>query len=83
MDRPATYMNSLTSTIPDTVRLPMIVPTERDAVAAALMMCAGVEPETARVVRIKNTLHVRRMLVSGPLLKEAANLEYFSASPSP
>lgn len=71
MNRPATYMNSLTSTIPDTVRLPMVVPTERNAVAAALVMCAGVEPERARVVRIENTLGVRRMWVSEPLLEES------------
>ncbi|MGI8649276.1 MAG: lactate racemase domain-containing protein [Rubrobacter sp.] len=64
MDRPATYMNSLTSTVPTTVKLPMVVPTGRDAVAAALTMCAGVEPETARIVRIENTLRTRRMWVS-------------------
>ncbi len=71
MDPPSTYMNSLTSTTPSAVKLPMVVPTERDAVAAALVMCAGVEPKDARVVRIQNTIKMRRMLVSEPLLREA------------
>jgi hypothetical protein len=71
MNRPATYMNALTATVPDTVKIPMVMPTERDAVAAALVMCAGVEPENARIVRIQNTLKLRRMLVSAPLLREA------------
>lgn len=76
IDRPATYMNSLTSTTPPTVKVPMVMPTERDAIAAALVMCAGVEPKDARIVRIENTMKLRRMLVSEPLLKEAkAELE--------
>lgn len=76
IDRPATYMNSLTSTTPPTVKVPMVMPTGRDAVAAALVMCAGVEPEDARIVRIENTMKLRRMHVSEPLLREAkAELE--------
>ncbi|WP_119071280.1 lactate racemase domain-containing protein [Rubrobacter indicoceani] len=71
INRPATYMNSLTSTVPTTVKLPMTTPTGRDAVAAALVMCAGVEPQTARVVRIRNTLAVRRMWVSEAARSEA------------
>jgi hypothetical protein len=71
MDRPSTYMNALTSTTPSAVKLPMVVPTERDAVAAALVMCAGVEPENARIVRVENTMKLRRMLVSETLIKEA------------
>jgi hypothetical protein len=74
MNRPATCMNSLTSTVPNTIRLPMVMSTERDAVAAALVMCAGVEPKDARIVRIENTMKLRRMLVSEPLLREA-NIE--------
>ncbi len=76
MNPPATYMNALTSTTPTAVKLPMVVPTERDAVAAALVMCAGVEPKGARIVRIENTMKLRRMHVSEPLLREAkAELE--------
>jgi hypothetical protein len=71
MDRPSTYMNALTSTTPSAVKLPMVVPTERDAVAAALVMCAGVEPENARIVRVENTMKLRRMLVSETLIKES------------
>ncbi|MBA2377244.1 MAG: lactate racemase domain-containing protein [Rubrobacteraceae bacterium] len=71
INRPATYMNSLTSTTPSTVKVPMVMPTEREAVAAALVMCAGVEPKDARIVRIENTMKLRRILVSEPLLRES------------
>ena len=70
MDRPSTYMNALTSTTPVPVKIPMVMPTERMALAAALTMCAGVAPEEARIVRVQNTLKLRRMWVSEALLGE-------------
>src|ERR671916_715558 len=36
MDRSATYLNALTSTTPQPVKLPMVMPTDRLAIAAAL-----------------------------------------------
>ncbi len=70
VDRPATYMNALTSTTPAPVKTPMVMPTDEMAVAAALTMCAGVEPHDARLVRIENTLKLGRVWVSEALLQE-------------
>ncbi len=70
VDRPPTYLNALTSTTPFPVKLPMVMPTDRMAIAAALLMCAGVSPPDARLVRIQNTLKLRRMWVSEALLRE-------------
>jgi hypothetical protein len=70
MDRPATYLNALTSTAPNPVKIPMVMPTDRMAIAAALTMCAGVSPPKAKLVRIENTLKLRRMWVSEALLGE-------------
>ena len=69
MDRPSTYMNALTSTTPVPVKIPMVMPTDRMALAAALTMCAGVSPTQARIVRVQNTLKLRRMWVSEALLE--------------
>ena len=55
----------LTSTTPYPVKIPMTMPTDRMAIAAALAMTAGVSPQNARLVRIKNTLKLRQMWVSG------------------
>ena len=71
MDRPSTYMNALTSTTPVPVKTPMVMPTDRMAVAAALTMCAGVSPARTRLARVKNTLKLRQMWVSEVLLEEA------------
>src|SRR3712207_4300470 len=70
MDRPATYFNALTSTAPVAVKIPTVIPTHHRAIAAALTMCAGGSPESARLVRIENTLRLRRMWVSEALLDE-------------
>jgi hypothetical protein len=70
MDRPSTYLNALTSTTPAPVKTPMVMPNARMAIAAALIMCAGVSPQEARLVRIENTLKLRRMWVSEALLRE-------------
>jgi hypothetical protein len=73
MDRPATYMNALTSTTPAPVKTPMVMPTDEMAIAAALTMCAGVDPGNARLVRIENTLKLGRLWVSEALLGEVEN----------
>jgi hypothetical protein len=75
VDRPSTYMNALTSTTPAPVKTPMVMPTDEMAVAAALTMCAGVDPAGARLVRIENTLKLRRIWVSEALLHEVENDE--------
>jgi hypothetical protein len=71
MDRASTYMNALTSTTPAPVRIPMTLANDRLAISAALTMCAGVSPSEARLVRIKNTLRLKRMWVSETLLGES------------
>jgi len=67
-DPAATYPNALTSTTPETTRLPMTLATPRLALAAALVMCAGVEPSSARVCRIHDTLRLHELWVSEALL---------------
>src|SRR5215207_7212542 len=75
VDRPSTYMNALTSTTPAPVKTPMVMPTDEMALAAALTMCAGVDPAEARLVRIGNTLKLRRIWVSEALLREVEHNE--------
>lgn len=53
----------------------MVMPSDKLAIAAALEMCADVEPQNARLVRIENTLSLRRMCVSEALLSEVEENE--------
>jgi hypothetical protein len=70
IDRTSTYLNAITSTFVERVAIPMIMPTDEQAIAAALKT-AGNDPATARIVRIPNTLHLENVWVSENLLGEA------------
>jgi len=68
MDFHATYMNALTSTVADTVRLPMILETDRDVLSAAVMTTATQGAGGSRLVYIRNTLALGEVAVSEALL---------------
>ena len=70
INRPATYLNPLTSTTPQPVKLSMVMPTDELAVVAALEIWSGVSSKDARLVRVQNTLKLRTMWVSEALLLE-------------
>ncbi len=59
-----TYLNALTTTAAENSRLPMVFPTKELAVKAALRMCPGVDPNDAIVIRVQDTLHLKRLWVS-------------------
>ena len=59
-----TYLNALTTTAAGNARVPMVMPTKRLAVAAALRMCPDLDPGNAVVVRVADTLHLNRLWVS-------------------
>jgi hypothetical protein len=73
IDFEATYLNCITSGITGIQRalLPLVAPTELAAVQTALRCCGRPDPQTARMVRIKNTLSLEVMDVSTGLLPEA------------
>jgi hypothetical protein len=78
IDLEATALNAVTSYAPEDARLPLTVPTERDAIAVAL---ATVGPHTAddvRIVQIRNTSSLRQFLVSEgclPALRGRENID--------
>jgi hypothetical protein len=83
LDLRATYINGLTSGIGGVqrVRLPMLLPSDVDAICAGILTCGRGDPENARVVRIKNTLEIGDIEVSESLLNEVRanpNLEVLS-----
>jgi hypothetical protein len=59
-----TYPNSLTSTIPTSVKIPMVLKNDRQAVRAALKTCHIRDPEKIRLVRIRNTQDLKEIEVS-------------------
>ena len=73
IDWQSTYANALTSTVPLPVKVPIIMETDRDAILAAVKTCCARDLLCARVVRIKDTLHLGEIYISESMLKDARN----------
>jgi hypothetical protein len=72
IDLPTTYINAMTSGLggPQRAQIPMAMPTDRDAVAAAILTCGRADLDHARVVRLRDTLDLDELLVSESLRAE-------------
>jgi hypothetical protein len=65
-----TYANSITSTFLDSVAIPLIMNTDREAVQLAVKSLLRVKPADARIVHIRNTLELQRIRISASMLAE-------------
>jgi hypothetical protein len=70
MDRCTTYTNALTARTPEHSRLPVTFETDREALEKALKTLRTGDARRARIVRIKNTMELKTMLISEALLPE-------------
>ncbi len=64
IDFEATAINCLTACCPEAGRVPLTYDNDRQALAAALMTIRPSQPDEVGIVYIKNTLDLRRMMVS-------------------
>jgi hypothetical protein len=72
LDLRATYLNSLTAGLGGVRRgaIPVALPTDRDAVAAALAICGEPVADRRRLVFIRDTLSLDELVVSESLMNE-------------
>jgi hypothetical protein len=70
VDLEVTAVNAITACFPEDMRLPLTVPTERDAIAAMLGTLRPFTAEDLRLVHIRSTLAVERLVVSEGCLPE-------------
>ena len=73
IDLEATYMNALTSTVTESVRLPLVMATDRDAVEAAVVAAPVPSPGLEKVVYVRNTLALGELAVSEAALPDLAS----------
>ncbi|MBM7551609.1 lactate racemase domain-containing protein [Thalassobacillus pellis] len=69
------YANALTSTVVDTVKVPMFLETGELAVKAAIKTCNAFDLSKVRLIRISNTLHIKDIWISESMLSEAEKRE--------
>lgn len=67
----ASYINAITSTVFDCVRLPMILKNDYYAMAACIKTCNEVDRDRIRMVRIPNTLEIREIWISESMMEDA------------
>jgi len=70
IDFAVTYKNNLTSTFTQRAMLPITLENDRDIIVTALKSIGLDNPEKARVVRVKNTLHLAEIQISEYALDE-------------
>ncbi|MEK9722485.1 MAG: hypothetical protein VW405_03225 [Rhodospirillaceae bacterium] len=63
-------MNIVTAGVMEGAKLPLVADNDRDAIGIAIRGCPGVHSETARIVRIKNTLEMTTVWASEPMVPE-------------
>jgi hypothetical protein len=85
IDLRAAYVNAMTSGLggPQRGQLPMALPTDRDAVAAAILTCGRADLDGVTLVRLRSTLDLEDLLVSESLRAEVearADLEITGAA---
>ena len=67
------YPNALTSTVPVSVKIPMVLENDRQAIQAAVKTSNIANQEDVRLIRIKNTNEMDILEISESLLVEAEN----------
>ncbi len=72
MDPVTTRANAVASTFLERVRIPLTRPSDREAIQAALETARPSDPESPRIVRIRDTRHLETFLVSESVLAASA-----------
>ena len=70
IDYPSTYVNCLTQGTCDTGKIPIWLPSDRDAIDTALRVCGPINRAKSRVVIIKNTQELEHLWISEILAEE-------------
>ena len=72
VDLEQTYANGITSAVPESVKIPVVMPAERTAIKFAMRTATETDWEKGcRIVWIRNTLSLSEFYISEALISEA------------
>jgi hypothetical protein len=74
IDFSATYENIITSSFLERGKMPIVAETDREAFEIALRGATVSDLDSARVLRIRNTLHLSVVLASEPIVREVESM---------
>lgn len=78
IDHQATYMNAITSSCPEIVRIPPHLKSDQEVLNAAFQTIEDIQPQNVRIVHIRDTLHLEKMYISDAILSEAKQMQNIS-----
>lgn len=78
-----TYPNSITSTLQETIKIPMVLDTDKLAIQGAIKTSNLTDYNTAKIVRMKNTIELEYIYVSESLFEEAKANPYLVIAGEP
>ena len=78
IDMKPTLINCITACTPNGAKVPATYDTDREAIEASLACIGLTPPESARVIRVKNTLRLVEIEVSEALLPEVAKCSHLA-----
>ncbi len=70
------YPNCITSTVLASARIPCVLATEKEAIQICIRTCNGVDADSIRLIRIPNSLHIGRIMLSEVYYEDVCNGKY-------
>ena len=70
IDHASGYANAMTSKLLCQCRVPMVFPSDRQAVCAAVKTCCNIDYSAPKIIRIRNTARLQHIQVSEALLEQ-------------
>lgn len=64
IDTEKMYPNCITSTVLASARIPCVVSTDKEAIQLCIRTCTGINHDNVRIIRIPNSLHIGRIMLS-------------------
>ncbi len=83
IDRGTTYMNVITSSCPELIRIPPYYDCDCEILEAVYQTLPEINPSNARIVHIENTLMLENMYISETLIIDARKLKNISMVGTP
>lgn len=65
-----TYPNAITCTVLNVANIPVVMDSDKDAIAVLIKTCIEIDKENPRIIRIADTKHLEEIYVSAALIEE-------------
>ena len=76
IDADAMYTNCMTSTVIKSAMVPCVLSTDKEAIQFCIRTCNRIDKENPRVIRIKNSLHIGQVMLSGAYYEDVLAGKY-------